>query len=262
MSLISQASIDNDEVDWNSLEDEFIVCLKKIKYRTNEISDGELGSIRVISGGSIFGEISELAVDSPRENIIEGWEIPKGVPERAITIIIFFLNSGRELSVAMRDYLSAGLESAIAPKGIDLQDSFNLKSHNENNEKKKLLAKIGTYIDFRYKLNVELAKRIKSDYTKSGYTKSGQLNSMLYDELLILFKYKVTDHKKLGRLHDKRTGSSFLFSSLSHMLRQNRTKTLMYIYCLKHSLENKKENAGVTKFKTKVLELLEKSMKD
>lgn len=254
MSLISQPYIENDDTDWNSLKDEFILCLKKIKYKTNEVSDNDLGSIRVISGGSLYGEISELVFAPPRENIIEGWEIPGGVPERAIEIITFFLNSKHELPIEMREYLLAGLQSSISKDGMDLQDSFNLKPHNKSHEKKKLKSRIGMYIFYRRELN----KAIK-EIIDSGYTQAGPLNEMLYSEIKIIFNVCISDHKTLSRYETKKNGYISLYKSLPDMLKQNKNKTLMYMHCLKLELE-KESNIAIKKFKSDVLECLKKSM--
>ena len=253
MNLIEKNNVNSENCDIESLKEEFIVCLKKIKYKTNKVSDSELGAVKVISGGSIYVEISELSFMPPEDNTVMGWEIPKGVAERAIEIMVTFLNCGYELTKEMREYLSAGLQSSISENGMDLQDSFNLRSHNKTYEKEKLKARIGTYIFYRKQLN-EAIKKV----TNSGYTHTGHLNEMLYGEIKTLFGISISDHKTLARYEAKKTESSFFYNSLSHMIQQNPTKTLMYKHCLKLEIE-KESNVTIKNFKSKILDLLEKS---
>lgn len=244
---------DRDELYKESLEDEFFYCLKQIENKIESIPDDELGPVIVKAGGVVCKDISEIEC-KPIGEIIRGGKIPKESAENIIGVIVTYLDRGWEMPREMRDYLSSRFKKAIKEDGENLQSLFHLREfpRDENKDADNKMA--ADYISFRFKLNFELEKDIKSDYLSKKH-----LYASISDDLKRELNIDVKDKGKINRLMKKSVKSSYLYDSIGSFLADHADNLNIYI---KYLLEEVGKGGGGKRieFNSLVLEWIEKSI--
>ncbi|WP_431222895.1 hypothetical protein ACQ86O_22285 [Serratia sp. L9] len=187
---------DRYELYKESEEYEFFYCLKQIENKTGSIPDNELSAVKVIGGGVVCKDISEIEY-KPIGEIIRGGKVPKESAENIIKVIVNYLDNGWEMPKEMRGYLSSRFKKAIKRWG-DLQSLFHLREfpRDENKDADNKVA--ADYISFRFKLNFELEKDIKSGYLRKKY-----LYASISDDLKRELEIDVKDKEEINRLMKK-----------------------------------------------------------
>lgn len=244
---------DREELYKESLEDEFFYCLKQIENKTEIIPDDKLGPVIVKAGGCVCKDISEIECKSIGE-IIRGGKIPKESAENIIKLIVTYLDNDWEMPREMRDYLSSRFKKAIKKDGENLQSLFHLREFPRDDKKDADNKLAADYISFRYKLNSELEKDIKSPYLNKK-----NLNASISDDLKRELKIDVKDKGRINRLMKKSVKPSYLYDSIGSFLADHADNLNIY---KKYLLEEIGKGGGGKRieFNSLVLEWIEKSI--
>ncbi|PVZ85828.1 hypothetical protein C9426_18330 [Serratia sp. S1B] len=244
---------DREELYKESLEDEFFYCLKQIENKTENIPDDEFGPVIVKEGEVVCKDISENKY-KPIGEIIRGGKIPKESAESIINIIVTYLDNGWEMPQEMREYLSSRFKKAIKKDGENLQSLFHLREFPRDESKDANNKMAADYISFRFKLNSELEKDIKSNYLSKKY-----LYASISDHLKREFKIDAKDKGKINRLINKSVKPSYLYDSIGLFLADHADNLNIY---KKYLLEEIGKGGGGKRieFNSLVLEWIEKSI--
>lgn len=248
-----------DELYKESLEYEFFYCLKQIENKTGSIPDNELSAVKVIGGGVVYKNISEIEAEESMEKIIRGNKVPKESAENIIKVIVNYLDNGWEMPREMREYISSRFKKAVKEDGENLQSLFHLRVSPKDEDKDKFKSTVADYIVFRYQLNSELKSKLKTDVNKS-YFNNEALNDDIVDELWAIFDFPIKDHGKIKRLKGKSKKNAFLYKSPDMFLAEHASSLVKYRGYIKQEIE--KGGRG-EKFNLKIatIEWIEKSMK-